>query len=119
MLKHHAGRLARRLLILSVLTAMLIAVIYAGRPAEARYCPYYDDCVNFYYACRDSCLGNQTCISGCQQDYIQCQCTNCNLCPGGGGDPRDLRSNHGRAGFALSPGTANGRVSTVLTAAYF
>jgi len=77
----------RRFLILSVLTAMLLGAVLTGNRAECRSCPYYDLCVSNYYACRDSCNGNQSCINSCVQDYIQCQCTNCNLCPRDPYDP--------------------------------
>lgn len=81
-------RLLRKLLAASVLAATLIFMTLTESPTEARSCPYYNDCVNFYYVCRDGCLGDTTCITYCQEEYTQCQCTNCNLCRRDPSDPR-------------------------------
>lgn len=71
----------RSIFIGSVLTLMLLCVLFAGRPAEARYCAY-DWCATLYNACEASCNGNRGCIKTCQQDYAECMCSNCGLCSG-------------------------------------
>lgn len=77
----------RNLLFAFVLSALFISGgMSTETPATTRACPYYDGCVNNYYECAADCGSNEICKRNCQNDYIQCQCVNCGLCPFGGGD---------------------------------
>jgi len=76
----------RKLFFLSVLTAMLAAVISVGRPTKAE-CPYYDFCVQQYRYCMALCSSDPNptaCEYWCKDDYINCVCSNCGSCPPGG-----------------------------------
>ncbi len=81
----------RKLLSLTVLTAVLLFTLLTGSPTKARECPF-QMCVDLYNECEASCNGNRVCIKACQRDYRECQCANCGLCPKG--DPPQAQSNH-------------------------
>jgi len=107
----------RRFLIGSVLTLMLLCcALFAGRPAEARRCPF-DLCVSLYNECEASCNGNRQCIKACKRDYTECLCAsdcgyNC------GELPRDAPQ-AGTSGVAISPVTADGDAPTFPADAFF
>jgi hypothetical protein len=99
----------RNLIIACVLTMPLLSAVLMGHPAKARTCPYYDFCVSLYYDCAAQCNGNKVCVKSCQQDYSQCQCTNCGLCPL---SPPPARSEQSSMGAAISPLTVKSYFST-------
>ena len=71
----------RRLLILSVLMVMLIAMMFTGKPAQAT-CPY-DLCESNWRDCKAWCNGDPVCesVHHCDEFYADCMCSNCGACP--------------------------------------
>lgn len=98
----------RSILIGSVLTLMLLCVLSAGGPAEARRCGY-DNCVALYNECEAGCGGSRPCIKACQRDYTECVCYNCGLCPI---NPLQAAPKTRTSGAAVNPVTANGYAPT-------
>lgn len=77
----------RGLLFASILSVLFLSGgMSTATPSPARTCPYYDWCVENYNYCEADCNGGRLCIKVCQNEYSQCQCYNCGLCPVDGGD---------------------------------
>jgi hypothetical protein len=80
-------KLMRKLLIVSVLIAMSIAMLLTGEPARAT-CPY-DLCESNWRDCVEWCNGDPVCesVHHCDEFYTDCMCTNCGACPLDGPPP--------------------------------